>query len=65
MKTEKIILDGAEEEIVIELDDEYKDDMIHYENETNNDLDLPFDAIQELWEDTMIIDVDGSDYEQI
>lgn len=63
MKTEKIILDGAEEEIVIELDDEYKDDMIHYENETNNDLDLPFDAIQELWEDTMIIDVDGSDYE--
>lgn len=42
METEKIIIDGIEEEIVTKLDDDYKDDYFEYDD----------------FEDTMIINTE-------
>ena len=63
MKTEKVIIDGIEKEIVVELDDDYKNDTININLEDT--IEVPVKEIEENLENTKVITIkeSGKDHE--
>ena len=63
MKTEKVIIDGIEKEIVVELDDDYKNDTININLEDT--IEVPVKDIEENLENTKVITIkeSGKDHE--
>ena len=47
MKTQKAIIDGVETDVIINLDDDYKDDRIIFNNDLENTRELPIERIKE------------------
>ncbi len=47
MKTQKAIIDGIETDVIINLDDDYKDDRIIFNNDLENTRELPIEKIKE------------------
>ena len=54
MKTEEITIDGKKENLVVELDEDYMDDSILYDNLTDT-MEFSPDTLQSI-EDTLEID---------
>ena len=63
MKIEKVIIDGKEEEIVTEIDQDYMDDTVIFDDTLEDTLELSLDQIQDAWEKTIVIDGDRDYYE--
>ena len=57
MKTEKVIVDGVEKDIVTHLDKDYKDDLVINNNNLEDTLELSLDDIHDKLEDTMKINI--------
>ena len=54
MKTEEITIDGKKENLVVELDEDYMDDSILYDNLTDT-MEFSSETLQSI-EDTLEID---------
>ena len=55
MKTEKVIVNGREQDIVVHLDNEYKDDMVINNINLEDTLELSLDDLHDKLEDTTMI----------
>ena len=54
MKTEEITIDGKKEQLVVDLDDDYMDDSILYDNPLEDTMELSNDTLKAI-EDTLEI----------
>lgn len=63
MKTEKVKVNGKEEDIVTEFDDGYMNDFMLFEESENITKKIPLDNIKEALEDT-IINYYGDDFDE-
>lgn len=59
MKSQKIIVDGVEKDIVVKLDDDFKDDSISINLEDT--MTIPTKEIKDTLEDTNVINLEESD----
>ena len=57
MKTEKIVVNGIPEDIVVELDDDYKDDTLINDVNFEDTLELFLSDIRNEMDETLIIDL--------
>ena len=62
MKTEEITIDGKKEQLVVDLDDDYMDDSILYDNPLEDTMELSNDTLKAI-EDTLEINT-GDIHEQ-
>ena len=54
MKTEEITIDGKKEQLVVDLDDDYMDDSILYDNPLEDTMEFSNDTLKAI-EDTLEI----------
>lgn len=58
MESVKIKMDDMDDELVLRLDDDYKDDNVLYDVDLEDTMELSLDQIQDVWEKTVVVDRD-------